>query len=109
MPPDSGAKADTFDGPLRADFVAEVADEGRELAPGVEPSLGCRSLRWLKPMLAPSTRPRTPPDALCPTWAGQRRRSRDELGQPAEVLRGGCQRELELGTARPAQSQAAEP
>src|SRR5258706_14085407 len=33
----------------------------------------------------------------------------DQLGKPAEVLRNRCQRELELGTAWPAQSQPAEP
>jgi hypothetical protein len=59
--------------------------------------------------LARSTRPQAPPDASRHTWAGQRWRSGDELGQPAEVLRDRCQRELKLGTARPAQAQAAEP
>ena len=33
----------------------------------------------------------------------------DELGQPAEVLSDRCQRELQLGPIRPAQSQAAQP
>jgi hypothetical protein len=33
----------------------------------------------------------------------------DQLGKPAEVLRNCSQRELELGTAWPAQSQSAEP
>jgi hypothetical protein len=33
----------------------------------------------------------------------------DQLGKPAKVLRNRCQRELELGTAWPAQSQPAEP
>jgi hypothetical protein len=33
----------------------------------------------------------------------------DQLGKPAEVLRNRCQRELELGTAWPTQSQPAEP
>src|SRR4029077_15933653 len=33
----------------------------------------------------------------------------NQLGKPAEVLRNRCQRELELGTAWPAQSQPAEP
>jgi hypothetical protein len=33
----------------------------------------------------------------------------DQLGKPAKVLRNRCPRELELGTAWPAQSQPAEP
>jgi hypothetical protein len=33
----------------------------------------------------------------------------DRLGKPAKVLRNRCPRELELGTAWPAQSQPAEP
>jgi hypothetical protein len=100
--------------PVLADFVAEVADESHELPAGVELDLGSRSLGWKRWLLKPmrwrrQTWPQTPPDASRHTWAGQRRRSRDELGQPAQVLRNRCQRELELGTARPAQSQAAEP
>ena len=40
----------------------------------------------------------------------ERRWPGDQLGKPAKVLRNRCQRELELGTAWPAQSQpAAEP
>jgi hypothetical protein len=48
--------------PLLADFVAKVADERRELPPGVEPDLGSRSAP-LEAMaveagaLAPSARP----------------------------------------------------
>src|SRR5262244_1669729 len=38
-----------------------------------------------------------------------RRRPGDQLYEPAEILCDRCQRELELGPARPAQSQAAEP
>jgi hypothetical protein len=38
---------------------------------------------------------------------GQRWSSGDELGDPAQVLRDRCKCELELGTARSAQSQAA--
>jgi hypothetical protein len=40
---------------------------------------------------------------------GERRWPGDQLCKPAEVLRNRCQRELELGTAWPAQSQPAEP
>src|SRR5262245_64746835 len=43
------------------------------------------------------------------TWGGQRWRPGDEPGQPAQVLGNRRQRELELGPARPAQSQASEP
>ena len=40
----------------------------------------------------------------------ERRWPGDQLGKPAKVLRNRCQRELELGTAWPAQSQpTAEP
>ena len=38
-----------------------------------------------------------------------RRRSDEKFGEPAEVLRDRCQRELELGAAWSAQSQTAEP
>jgi hypothetical protein len=43
------------------------------------------------------------------TWSGQRWRPGDELSQPAQVLGDRRQRELELSTARSAQSQAAKP
>src|SRR5262245_28185053 len=42
------------------------------------------------------------------TRAGHGRRSGHELGEPAQGLGDGCQRELELGAARSAQSQMAE-
>src|SRR5262245_30858837 len=43
------------------------------------------------------------------TRGGRGRRSGHELGEPAQVLGDGCQRELELGATRSAQSQAAKP
>jgi hypothetical protein len=42
-----------------------------------------------------------------PTQPGLWRRSGDKLSEPVQVLGDGCQRELELGSARPAQSQTA--
>jgi hypothetical protein len=48
-------------------------------------------------------------NALRDALGGLRRWSCDELGKAPQVLRGGGERELELGAARPAQSQATEP
>jgi hypothetical protein len=49
------------------------------------------------------------PRYLRKTHLCDRRWSDNELGKPAEVLRDCCQCELELGTARPTQSQTIEP
>ena len=96
-----------------ADFVAEVADKKGKLRLGVElePLAATRSVGSGGFEVTVLTPQRGYNATWCSrhTWGGQRWRPGDELGQLAQVLGDRRQRELELGTARPAQSQAAEP
>jgi len=92
--------------PLRADFVAEIdiptARDGRRIF--LKPSI---VTRWI--VRATYARLYRRLQRLRSAQRGEWWRPGDQLGQPTEVLRNRRQRELELGTAWPAQSQPAEP
>src|SRR5712691_1567030 len=99
--------------PLVADFVAEVADKKGKLRLGVElePLAATRSVGSGGFEVTVLTPQRGYNATWCSrhTWGGQRWRPGDERSQPAQVLGDRRQRELELGTARPTQSQAPKP